>query len=100
MTQATEQFDASATPIPNVATKGQLGPNIVGSGTATFTTSGGTFYLFFAPSGAAQVNYGVNGGFPSTPLRPDVWTPIEGASSVNIRYATPVGADMKLLWAQ
>jgi len=46
------------------------------------------------------VNYGVNGGSPSTPLRPNVWTPIEGAASVNIRYATPVGADMKLLWAQ
>jgi hypothetical protein len=100
MTQATEQVDASVAPIANVTTQGQLGPNIVGSGTATFTSNGGTFYLFFAPSGASQVNYGVNGEFPSTPLPALVWTPIEGASSVNIRYAAAVGADMKLLWAQ
>ncbi len=100
MTQATEQFDASVAPIASMAIQGQLGPNIVGSGMATFTSSGGTFYLYFAQAGASQVNYGVNGEFPSTPLPPYVWTPIEGASSVNIRYATSVGSDLKLVWAQ
>ncbi|HST61578.1 MAG TPA: hypothetical protein VLK84_22930 [Longimicrobium sp.] len=99
MTQATEQFNASVAPIANVAVQGQIGPNIQGSGTAQFNVGAPTFYLYFAQAGNSSVSYGVNGGYPSTPLQPYVWTPINGASSVNVAYS-PNGGDLKLVWAQ
>jgi hypothetical protein len=99
MSQATEQFNAAVAPVANLTILGQIGPNIQGSGSAEFTVTASTFYLYFAQAGSSAVSYGVNGGYPGTQLQPYVWTPINGASTVNIQY-TANGGDLKLLWAQ
>lgn len=97
---ATAQFDANVAPSAGAGVQGQIGPNVVGSGTATFNVTAPVFQLFFAPAGASQAAYGVNGQAPTTPLKPGVWVPIQGATSVNVRYAAPANSDLKLVWAQ
>jgi hypothetical protein len=97
---ATAQFDASVAPLANMSILGQIGPNIAGSGTATFSVTAPVFQLFFSPAGASQAAYGMNGHAPTTPLKPGVWTPIQGATSVSVRYAAPANSDLKLVWAQ
>ena len=99
----TAQFNAEIAPIANVNTQGQIGPNIQGSGAATFFLQGtSTFYLYFSPAGIAKVAYGVDGAAPSIMLQPNVWTTIPALTSVNVAYAvgTQSGSDLKLVWAQ
>jgi hypothetical protein len=96
----TQQFDASVAPMAGVAIYGQLGPQIVGSGTMSFLGRGiATLYLFFSPVGNAKASYGNNSGFPSTPLQPNVWTPIANPNNVNIAYNVGSGGDLKLVFA-
>jgi hypothetical protein len=100
MSEATAaQFDASVAPLAALTIQGQLGPNIQGSGTVLYETNGSTLYLYFAQAGSSTVSYGVNGAYPGTPLQPYVWTPIQGASSVNVAYSASPGSDLKLVWA-
>jgi|GEM_PF-1756900 len=98
----TQQFDAAIAPISNatVVTQGQLGPQIVGSGTMNFQGPG-TLYLYFSPQqvGQSSVRYANNYGNPNIPLQPGVWTTIPNVQSLNIAYQVNPGSDLKLAWA-
>lgn len=96
---ATQQFDASIAPISNASIQGQLGPQIVGSGTLNFQGPG-TLYLYFAPLqvGQSDVLYANDGGRPSIPLPPYTWTPVANVNNLNASYAANPGSDLKLAW--
>jgi len=98
----TQQFDTAIAPISGVTvvTQGQLGPQIVGSGTLNFQGPG-TLYLYFSPQqdGQSSVKYANNFGNPNIPLQPRVWTPIPNVQSLNISYQVNPGSDLKLAWA-
>ena len=98
----TQQFDTAIAPISGVAVvqQGQLGPQIVGSGTMNFQGPG-TLYLYFAPQtvGQSSVMYANNFGNPNIPLQPFVWTTIPNVQSLNINYKAGSGSDLKLAWA-
>ena len=67
---AAQQFDAAIAPLSNVAvtTQGQVGPQIVGSGTLNFAGPG-TLNLYYAPQqpGQSSVLYANNFGRPNIP---------------------------------
>jgi hypothetical protein len=96
----TQQFNAAIAPMAGVSIQGQLGPDIVGSGSMVFNGPG-TVYFYFAPQtqGQSSVNYGNNGSYPGTPLPPYVWTPIPSVSNLNLSYSANPGSDLKLVWA-
>jgi hypothetical protein len=98
----TQQFDAAIAPISGAAvvTQGQLGPQVVGSGTMNFQGPG-TLYLYFSPQqdGQSSVQYANNYGNPDIPLQPRVWTTIPNVQSLNIQYQVNPGSDLKLAWA-
>ncbi|HEX6913197.1 MAG TPA: hypothetical protein VF142_22490 [Longimicrobium sp.] len=98
----TQQFNAAIAPISaaSIVTQGQLGPQIVGSGTMNFQGPG-TLYLYYAPQQAGQssVLYANNYGNPNTPLQPYTWTTIPNVQSLNLNYSVNPGSDLKLAWA-
>lgn len=96
----TQQFDASIAPISNATIQGQLGPQIVGSGTMNFQGPG-TLYLYFAPQqpGLSKVLYANNYGNPNIPLQPYTWTTVPNVNSLNVAYSVSPGSDLKLVWA-
>jgi hypothetical protein len=96
----TQQFDASIAPISNATIQGQLGPQIVGSGTMNFQGPG-TLYLYFAPQqqGQSNVLYANNYGQPNIPLQPYAWTTVPNVNSLNVAYSVNPGSDLKLVWA-
>lgn len=101
MSEATQQFDAAIAPLSgvNVNTQGQLGPQIVGSGSMNFAGPG-TLYLYFAPQqpGQSSVLYANNYGRPNIPLQPYTWTPVPNVESLNVSYSVNPGSDLKLVW--
>ncbi len=99
---STQQFNAAISPLSqaNVATQGQLGPQMVGSGTMNFQGPG-TLYLYYAPQqvGQSAVSYANNYGNPNIPLQPYTWTTVPNVESLNVRYTVNPGSDLKLAWA-
>ena len=96
----TQQFDASIAPISNATIQGQLGPQIVGSGTMNFQGPG-TLYFYFAPQqqGQSSVLYANDYGRPNIPLQPYTWTTVPNVNSLNVAYSVNPGSDLKLVWA-
>jgi hypothetical protein len=97
---ATQQFDASIAPISAATIQGQLGPQIVGSGTLNFQGPG-TLYLYYAPqqTGQSSVLYANDYGNPNIPLQPYTWTTIPNVNSLNVNYSANPGSDLKLAWS-
>lgn len=94
---ATQHFDAIV-PMVGISIQGQLGPDLVGSGSMVFRGPG-TLWFFHTMIGESSVLYGNDGSFPDTPLAPNSWTPIPNVSNLNLSYSVVRGSDLKLVWA-
>ena len=97
---STQKIDAAGMPMAGVMIQGQLGPNIVGSGSMVFQGPG-TLLFYFEPQtpGQSSVLYANNGGKPSTALPPYIWTPVPEVNNLNLDYSVSSGSDLKLAWA-